>query len=280
MLTLNSDLLRTFVAIADAGSITGGAKLIRRSQSAVSLQLKNLEEIVGGRLFHRHGRGITLTVAGEKLLSTGRNVIRKLDIALCELRSDQLVGKLRIGMPDDHGAQVMSRIAADFASMHPQVELEIYSGIGTGFISALERHELDLAVHEVAQPPDGSEILRADTMKWFGGPDNDIFMQDPMPIAVFDAGCWWRQAALSSLERTERSYRIVLTSQSMFGVRSAIASGIAVGMLGQSYVPDGFINVPGVDTEHETFLVLQVAQGLQGEASEAMCASIRKAFQI
>jgi DNA-binding transcriptional LysR family regulator len=280
MQTLDSDLLRTFVAIADAGSITGGAKRINRSQSAVSLQLKNLEVIIGKRIFHRHGRGITLTATGEKLLLTGRDVIRKLDLSLDELRNNSLTGKLRIGMSDDHGSRVMSRIVANFASMHPQVELDLYSGIGTGFSSALAKHELDLAVHEVAQPPDGAEILQVDIMKWFSTPGNTAIKQDPIPIAVFDAECWWRQAALSSLERAGQSYHVVLTSQSMVGVRTAVESGIAVGMLGQSSVPEEFVSVLGKETELKTYLVLQKAQGVKGKAYEAICSSIREAFQI
>jgi len=149
---LDSDLLRTFLAVAESGSVSGGADRIHRSQSAASLQIKRLEDVVGRRLFTRHGRGVTLTAAGETLRPVARQVVQSLDTTLAELRGGGLKGKLRIGMPDDHGRSELANIISSFAALHPDVELEVHCALGAGFAEALKSGALDLAVHEVPEP--------------------------------------------------------------------------------------------------------------------------------
>ena len=123
MNTLDTDLLRTFLAISDAGSFLAGAARIQRSQSAASIQIKKLEALLGTRVFERHGRGVRLTPTGEKLLPAARQSVRLLDKTFAELGNQGLEGALRIGIPDDHSKAVLSRIIADFARMHPKIEL-------------------------------------------------------------------------------------------------------------------------------------------------------------
>ncbi|WP_253282958.1 LysR family transcriptional regulator [Ruegeria sp. HKCCD7318] len=103
MENLDSDLLRTFVAVADAGSVTDGAARIHRSQSATSLQIKRLEAILGQPVFDRHGRGVVLSDAGRKLFPVAQDVTARLDTALREISQNTVSGKLRLGIPDDHG---------------------------------------------------------------------------------------------------------------------------------------------------------------------------------
>ena len=157
---LESDLLRTFLAIVEAGSITGGAERIHRSQSATSLQLKQLELVVGRPVLRRHGRGVVLTSAGEQLLTVARQVTGALDTTLDELRQDGLAGRLRIGLPDDYGRSELARIVAGFAREHPRVELEVTCALGDGFGKALRSGGLDVAVHELPEVPLGAELLR------------------------------------------------------------------------------------------------------------------------
>ena len=255
---LDSDLLRTFLAIVDAGSVTGGACRIRRSQSATSLQLKQLEDIIGSPVFHRHGRGITLTKAGERLLPTARRVTHDLDATLADIRDDGLAGRLRVGLPDDHSRTALASIVAAFAEAHPKVELEVFCSFGIGFGAAVDRGALDLAVYEVAHPPKDAEVLRADRLVWMAAHGHDA-TRDPLPVAVFDRDCWWRDAALTSLEEQGRRYRIVFTSESAVGVRAAVESGIAAGLLSEVAAPDSFTPISGLEHEQPTFLVMKTA---------------------
>ena len=103
MENLDSDLLRTFVAVAEAGSVTDGAARIHRSQSATSLQIKRLESILGRPVFDRHGRGVVLSDAGQTLLFVAKDVTARLDAVQREISHNSVSGKLRLGIPDDHG---------------------------------------------------------------------------------------------------------------------------------------------------------------------------------
>ncbi|MEM9319051.1 MAG: LysR substrate-binding domain-containing protein [Pseudomonadota bacterium] len=275
---LNSDLLRTFLAIHEAGSVTGGAGRIGRSQSATSLQIRQLEDIVGKPLFERHGRGVALTAAGEALRPTALQVVRSLDQALGALRSDGLTGRLKIGMPEEHGRASLAKIIADFAALHPRVELDVHCARGTGFDTALASGALDLAVFEVPQPQPGQDVLREDALIWVGSRDLKTEPGEPLPVALFDRTCWWRDLALSSLEEAGCNFRIVFTSENAVGVRAAIQSGIAVGLLHASEELQGLEQVAGLETRHPTWLVLQTAPGKTEPACEAMCKAVRRAF--
>lgn len=275
---LDSDLLRTFLAISDAGSITAGAARIERSQSATSLQIKQLEDIVGSPVFHRHGRGIALTIAGERLLHAARKVTTDLDQTLADLRGDGLTGTLRVGLPDDYGRAVLSHIVADFARSHPRASLEVHCALGTGFSAALRKGTLDLAVHEVPIVPPQSEVLRTDAIVWMSARGQNVENRDPLPVAVFDRDCWWRDAALASLKTLGRQYRIVFASESAVGVRAAVESGIAVGLLSETSATADLVGIPEMQSGLSTNLVLQTAPTARGPIVDAMGAAIRKAF--
>lgn len=275
---LNSDHLRTFLAIEEAGSVTGGAERIGRSQSAASLQIRQLEEVVGQPLFRRHGRGVSLTVLGEKLHPVAKDVVQSLDTTLSELRGGGLKGKLRIGMPDDHSRSTLANIISSFAALHPDVELEVHCALGTGFATALKSGALDLAVHEVPEPGDDDTILRKDHLVWMCSREHDVYASTVLPIAVFDRDCWWRDLALSDLDEGRRRYQIAFTSESSTGVRAAVKAGIAAGLLSASKDAEGLRMLPDIKASHPTYLVLQKASGAKGPICDAMTEAIRQAF--
>ncbi|MEM1265300.1 MAG: LysR family transcriptional regulator [Pseudomonadota bacterium] len=278
MTALNSDLLRTFLAISEAGSVTGGAGLIGRSQSATSLQIRQLEDIVGKPLFDRHGRGVVLTAAGETLRPVALTVVRSLDQVLGELRGSGLAGRLRIGMPEELGRASLAKIISDFAALHPRVELDVHCARGTGFDVALAAGALDLAMFEVPHPVGSQDVLREDALVWVRRADLIVDAAEPVPVALFDRTCWWRDLALSSLEAAGRPYRIVFTSENAIGVRAAVQSGIAAGLLHATEDLRGLEPVAGLEGRHPTHLVLQERPGKTEPACKAMCDAIRRAF--
>jgi DNA-binding transcriptional LysR family regulator len=278
LMHLNSDHLRTFLAILDAGSVTGGAERIGRSQSATSLQVRQLEEVVGKPLFRRHGRGVSLTVAGEKLHPVARTVVQSLDATLSELRGGGLKGKLRIGMPDDHSRSELANIISSFAAMHPDVELEVHCALGAGFAAALNTGTLDLAVHEVPEPGRDDIVLREDHLVWMSSRERDFSTSEVLPVAVFDRDCWWRDLALSGLDEAGRPYKIAFTSESATGVRAAVQAGIALGLLSASDDAEGLRPVADIEARYPTYLILQKANGAKGPICEAMSEAVQKAF--
>ncbi|WP_299811885.1 LysR family transcriptional regulator [uncultured Roseibium sp.] len=279
MAQLDSDILRTFLAVAEAGSVTQGAARIFRSQSAASLQIGKLEATLGQPVFERHGRGVILTDAGERLLPVAREVTGKLDAALRELTSDDLDGRLRLGIPDDQSKETLSGIVGAFAQSHPRVDLEVTCAMSAGFPDALTSGALDLAIYEAAHPPPGAEVLRRERTCWMVSRHHDLLARDPLPIALFDRDCWWRDAALDALRAAGRPFRIVYSSQSVAGVAAAIEAGIAAGLLGETSLSE---NLRQVDLSGGPMpvsnLVLGLRPGTVTPPIEAMRQAIRKAF--
>lgn len=277
---LNSDLLRTFLAIQDAGSVSGGAERIGRSQSATSLQIRQLEDIVGQPLFHRHGRGVSLTLAGEKLKPVARSVVQSLDTTLSELRGGGLKGKLRIGMADDHSRTELASIISAFSTFHPDVELEAQCALGSGFAEALRAGSLDLAIHEVPTPDPSDIILRTDHLIWMQSRERDFTSAPRLPVAVFDRDCWWRDIALASLEDANRPYHVTFTSESVSGVRAAVEAGVAIGLLSAAETSHTLRQVSSLTARQPTHLVLQRADSAQGPICDAMITAIEEAFSV
>lgn len=244
MESLDSELLRTFIAVTNAGSVTDGAAQIHRSQSATSLQIKRLESIIGRAVFERHGRGVILTEAGRYLLPVAHEVTARLDVALRDLSEHAVRGKLRLGIPDDHGRTKLAQIIATFTRSHPQVELDVTCGLSTEFPGALKKSRLDMAIYEVEHLAQGEEVLREDPTCWVASDHIDFSVADPLPVALFEHACWWRDAAIASLETRNEPYRVVYSSQSVSGVIAAVEAGIAVGLIGRSSIQPGFSVVP------------------------------------
>ncbi len=281
MNNLDSELLRTFLAVAGTGSVTEGARLIGRSQSATSLQIMRLEEVIGRDLFERTGRGVTLTETGQRLMPVARDVKERLDAVLREITADGLRGKLRLGIPDDHGQAKLAKILSAFAQSHPQVELEVTCTISTDFPELLSRGRLDLAVYEVETIGRNEEVVFEDPTCWVMSRYRDLLAEEPVPVALFDRACWWREAALKSLEARGRPYRIAFSSQSVAGVTAAVEAGIAIGLLGRSTLA-GHLKVLG--NEHGfastpmSKLVIGVAASANHDLVRTMKSAIRQAF--
>lgn len=278
---LSSDLLRTFMAVAESGSVTGGAARIYRSQSAVSVQIKQLEALVGTPLFQRHGRGVSLSPAGEVLLPVASRVVALLDSALADIKVGGLAGSLRIGIPDDRGRHRLAKLIADFTRTHPKAELMVRCALSTGFPDALAKGTLDLAVHEVETLRPGMLLLHEEPLVWAASRAHDVRARRPLPVALFDRACWWRDLAQKALQRSGHSYRIVYASESVTGVTAAIEAGFAVGLLGASALGDdlealsaaeGFAALPS------SKLVLEFGEKADDKLCRAMAAAIERAF--
>lgn len=279
---LESDLLRTFLAVAQAGSVTEGADRIHRSQSATSIQIKRLESLLGQQVFDRHGRGVVLSEAGRRLLPVAQEVTARLDQACRALSGTPVRGRLRLGIPDDHGRTRLTRIVAEFVRQHPEVELDVTCALSAGFPDALKKGALDLAVYEVAHPAAGEELLMEDPTCWATARHRDFSGTGPLPVALFDHACWWRDAALRSVEARGQPYRVVYSSQSVSGILSAVKAGIAVGLLGRSSLASTDVTV--ADTSYgfaptpTSKLVMAASHPRDTAPIASMKSAIRTAF--
>lgn len=280
---LDTDLLRTFVAIADAGGFTRAAQLVHRTQSAVSMQMKRLEESVGKPLFERDGRSVVLTVEGETLLGYARRILKLHAEVLATLTQPDMVGAVRIGTPDDYVARFLPGILTRFAHAYPQVQVEVRCEPSFVLNEALERGELDLAlVTDVNNPIEG-DIVRRDPVVWATSDKHFAHEQNPLPLALFQSGCFFRHWAIKALDNLEREYRIAYTSPSINGIQAVVSAGLAVTVLAQSILPPGvraLTAAEGFPPFPQAAIVLKRAPTVRSRVIDCMARHITEGFAV
>jgi DNA-binding transcriptional LysR family regulator len=278
---IESDLLRTFLAVARTGSMSAGAEHIFRSQSAVSLQIKQLETTVGQPVFDRRPRGVRLTAAGENLLPVAEHVVQMLDETLSRLRPDPMGGSLRIGIPDEFDAAVLPLVLGAFAREHPAVELSVRCALSADFPDALKRGELDVAVYDTDRALPGQQLIRRQRAVWATSRLHAIHLRNPVPLALFDRDCWWRDHATAALRRAGIEFRIAYSSESDAGIVAALEAGIGVGLLAEGSLTADLVELSekdGFPAMPETALVIERRKGVEVRLADAMADAIAAAF--
>jgi DNA-binding transcriptional LysR family regulator len=233
---LDIDLLRGFSVVAETGALSRAAERIGRSQAAVSMQMKRLEETVGQPLFNRTGRGVFLTVHGERLLAHARRILRAHDDALAELSGRSLSGTLRFGCPDDYASAFLPALLRGFAQLHPQAMIEVVCASTPRLFGQLDRNILDLALTSVSFDA-AADALRLEELVWVGPRTGDAQLPDPLRLALGDPDALDHRAALAALGRAGRAYRIAYSSGSLSGLLAMVRSEQAVAVLTRAAVP-------------------------------------------
>ncbi len=224
--SIDSELLRSFVAIADHGSFTRAANIVNRTQSAVSMQMKRLEEDVLKRpLFEREGRGVQLTAEGQLLLGYARRILKLQGEVFTSLRQPHMVGAVRIGTPDDYVMRFLPGILARFSQAYPLVQVEVHCEPS---YQLLQRQDLDLSI-VTRQPGDEiGQLLRQERFVWAQARGQDLYERNPLPLAMFSAGCFCRAWACNALDASERPYRIAYSSPSLSALMAVVSAGLAI----------------------------------------------------
>lgn len=233
---LQLDWLRAFVAVVDAGTLSAAAPLIHRSQSAVSMQLKKLEDAVGRPVLLRGPRHLELTPTGMELLGYARRLLEVHGEALAALHGPQLSGRVRLGVPDDYAERYLTPVLRSFANRHAGVEIVLDCEQSTSLIPRVQRGEIDLALVSRDKPTRGT-LLFHEPLVWVAAAQHEAWRREPLPIAVYEAGSLARREALAALGAQRRSWRVVYNSSSLAGQLAAVDSGIAVAVLTRCSVP-------------------------------------------
>lgn len=241
---LDIDLLRNFAAIAEAGVMSRAADRVGRTQAALSQQVKRLELTVQQTLMIRTGRGITLTLHGERLLLHAQKILRTHDEAVAELLGVSLSGNIRFGCPDDYARLFLPPLLQAFAQQHPQVFVEVLCAPTPRLMEKLKDQTLDVAIVSVPDSPQRDQFLRREPLVWVGVKGGDAFNRDPLQLALSDLDTLDHQAATSRLERVGRAYRIAYASGSMAGLTAVVRSGQAITVLTQTAVPSDLHILP------------------------------------
>lgn len=238
IVNFDMDVLRTFVTGVSLGSFGRAAERLGRSPSAISLQLRKLEEQAGTSLFIKQGRGLALTEAGEQMLSYARRILDLNDEAVLALSgAGEVEGWLRVGMPEDFAERFLPDLLGRFARAHPRVRLEARSDRGRPLVEAVERGELDLALAWGDLGSPFRELLAERPLVWIGAPGFEPDKGEPLRLAVFDAPCAFRAAAISALDEAGLAWRHVFSSPSLSGLWAAVAAGLGVTVRAADDVP-------------------------------------------
>ncbi|MBO4224846.1 LysR family transcriptional regulator [Bradyrhizobium neotropicale] len=226
-MSMDPELLKAFVAVADHRSFTRAAVALNRTQSAVSMQVKRLEERLQAELFHRTKANVDLSAAGEGLLGYARRILSLNEEAMGRVREHKMEGRVRLGVMDDYGALLVPPLLASFVANYPLIHIEMETGLTSSMTDRLgEAYDLVIAMH-----PEGrgeGELLRREQAVWAASPEHRVEELDPLPVALYPQGCLFRSWAMQALDAAKRPWRLAFVSHSLAAVEAIAVQGLAV----------------------------------------------------
>jgi DNA-binding transcriptional LysR family regulator len=233
---LQIDWLKCFVAVVDAGSLSGAAPQVHRSQSAVSMHKNKLDTALDCQLLVRGPRQHQLTSQGQLLLGYARRMLDLHAETQAAFHGEELTGRIRLGVPDDYAGRYLTPVLKRFAPNFGAVEIELNCEQSTSLIPRVVSGDLDLALVSRDNPRHGT-LLFHEPMVWVGDAQFQVWRRDPLPIAVYEDASLARRSALHSLALQGRRFKVVYNSSSLAGQIAAVESGLAVAVLTQCSAP-------------------------------------------
>lgn len=234
LVNLDIDLIRAFVAVAEAKNFTRAGVRLGRTQSAVSLQIQKLEEQLDTELFTRDPRRVALTGPGEHLLTHARALLRLNDELVGALQGQALEGEVRFGAPEDFATTHLPGILGDFARAYPHVSLSVTCDLTLRLMEKMQEGALDLAL--IKREPVGSDIgvrVWREKLVWAGAGPDVLHADAPVPLVVAPPPCVYRKRTTKALDDAGRPWRIAYTSPSLAGQIAALRAGLGVTVIPQ-----------------------------------------------
>ncbi|VAW21680.1 Transcriptional regulator, LysR family [hydrothermal vent metagenome] len=262
---LDLDQIQSFCIIADCASFTKAARRVNKTQSAVSMQIKRLEERLGQALFSREGRTVTLTAHGQELYVLARKMLRTNAQIVDLFNGADLTGRIRFGVPDDYAVRLLPVILSQFQKTHPKIAVDVKCMASEELLSGMHSGDFDLVVFTQGTQHEFGEVFRTEKIHWVGLKNGTAANREPVPMAMSDICCRWRSEAIEGLNRSNKNFRIAYTSANATAIISAVLSDLAVGVLPESAMQPGLV----ILGEKEGFPRMQDAQIAVMRASHA-----------
>jgi len=236
MKNLSPESLRAFISVYDLQSFTLAAEHLSRSQPAISLQIKRLEDLIGVKLLEKHGQQLMLTQAGQELYTGARQLMTLHDQLLGKFRQRHVRGQVRLGIPSEFATAVLPRVLGDFANSYPEITLEVTSGLSRDLRLGASRGQFDIILTVAEQAPASAIQVKQDALVWVAGHPEPT-LREPLPLVLAAEGCIYRRKTLQALEASERAYQITYTNNDLTGISAALKSNLGITVLAQSSVP-------------------------------------------
>ncbi|HDZ46622.1 hypothetical protein LCGC14_0159910 [marine sediment metagenome] len=279
---LDSEVLRTFVTIAESGSFTRAAQQLFRTPSALSMQIKRLEEILGQAMFIREARHVRLTAEGEVLLGYGRRLLKLNAEAVTQFLAPTIEGRVGLGITDDVVGRILPTVLAQFARSHPAVQVDVEVGRSKDLLARLDEGELDLALVMAGGPGQAArgDIVHSEPLVWAGREDGVAVQRTPLPVTLAQPGCAWRRITLNALDQAGIAYRIAYSCDHCAGQEAAMLADLAV-----TAFPKSLVRPPLKRLHNDSlpplgdYQVALVKRAGSGDASEVLAERVIEAFR-
>lgn len=231
-INLPTELLRTFVTVIEVESYTHAATLLGRTQPAVSLQMKRLEDLVGQPLVVRTGRNVQLTERGAALIAHARQILRLNDLAVSQFDRAPNKNALRVGLPVDYGVRMLQSCLTRIIGDNPEIQMDIRCDLSRDLINALRRDELDVAIG--LYPGGDQQFLHCSWVEkptWVAAKGRDFDAEDALPLVAHPQGCVYRDRMTEALKQANRPWRVAFSSPGITSVQQAVLDGLGVSCL-------------------------------------------------
>ena len=243
---LELDLLKTIVAIAETGNFSAAAEVVHRTPSAVSMQVKRLEEMLERPIFQRDSRSVQLTAEGEMLLVHGRRVLALNKEIVTRFITPEVSGVVRLGATDDVAERLLPDLLRRFSQIQCCVTVDVVVESSTVLEKRIHNGDMDLVLvtcNPYKPLPKGMELIHREKLAWAGAKNGVAHEQRPLPVSVWEEGCSWRMAGLSSLDEQDLDYRIAFMSAHLSGQRAAILADLAIAPIPLSCCVNGIVEL-------------------------------------
>lgn len=278
--TLDLSALRSFVAVAETGGVTRAAGLLNLTQSAVSMQIKRLEEALDLTLFIRAARRMALSPEGEQLLSYARRMLALNDEALARMTCGTFEGEIRLGVPHDIVYPAIPGILKRLAAQFPRVRINLVSSFTLLMKDNFARGSLDAIITTEAQPDAGGEILAWRDLVWIGAEGGTAWQRRPLRLGFKDT-CIFRPSVQAALEKAGLAWEMAFDGESEQAIEATVAADLAISARLGGNMPVGttVIDPRGALPDLGRLAVcLYAAPTLTGPPAEALLAELRRAY--
>ncbi|MGB0506678.1 MAG: LysR family transcriptional regulator [Pikeienuella sp.] len=279
---LDITALRSFTAVAEIGKVTAAAARLNLTQSAVSMQLKRLEDMLGQPLFDRAGRGIALTSQGEQLLSYARRMVALNDEAWSRMTHEDYEGELIFGVPHDivypHTPQILQR----FARVFPRVKVTLVSSYTSKLRDELARGEADLILTTEAEVDAGGETLEKSRLIWVGAPGGSAYKARPLRLA-FERNCLFRGPVQAALDRVGLPWEMGVESDTSRTIEATVSADLAVHAFIESAIPPVFEKIDSCNflpKLPDIRINMYMGEGPKRQLAEQLAAIVRDAYGV
>jgi len=277
---LDNDVLRTFVTIAECGTFTAAARIVHRTPSALSMQIKQLEQKLGKCLFIREPRRVRLTTEGEALLDYSRRLLQLNEEAIQYFLAPTLEGKVGIGTSDDIGTRILPEVLSQFARSYPAVLVNVVVGSSKQNLERLDAGELDMVLVTVSDEVREirGEVVHEEPLVWAGHEESSAFLRSPVPLAVAHEGCAWRRMTLRALDRLGTPYRIAYTCENCSGQEAALMADLAIAPFPRSLVQAPLKEITNPNLPEIGSYQLALVRRGSNPVNDALASHVKDAF--